>query len=318
MPVRGPIGATIATLQDANWTPNTPTKWLSPGKTNIANFMHEPGISKHQVLYEFAERIEAGVWKEAASSHNGAGLELGTPQFTPLSKAYSYLIKHDHFEEAIALETLLTNRCWSGERKLQSGIMVEEEEATCDACGELETDLHKHYQCKVNRSIQHWAVSKTNQYKDRAAEEQDNKCLWHRGILPASMTSGKVGWIDSESCQATVRGEFDELLRRTKTAGSDGGANESSQPHTRTAAAGAAVVDKSTREVAILFSQVPGPQTVPRAELWALYHVLARMEYQTMYTVYIDAQYVVNGMISKSSHYAQGLNGDLWTKFSHY
>jgi hypothetical protein len=31
------------------------------------------------------------------------------------------------------------------------------------------------------------------------------------------------------------------------------------------------------------------------------------------YTMYIDASYVINGMNSRSNHYSQGTNGDLWT-----
>ena len=115
------------------------------------------------------------------------------------------------------------------------------------------------------------------------------------------MLSAKVGWIDSNTCNATVSESFDVLLHSVKVVGSDGGANESSTPHSRRVAAGAAVADIERNEVAFLFSSVPGPQTVPRAELWALYQILSRMFCNTLYTIYIDAQYVVNGMSTKSS-----------------
>ena len=72
-------------------------------------------------------------------------------------------------------------------------------------------------------------------------------------------------------------------------------------------------MDPSTDEVAFSFSQVLGRQTVPRAEMWALMHVLRRMQTGSTYSVYIDASYVINGLRSRSAHYCNGSNGDLWT-----
>ena len=74
------------------------------------------------------------------------------------------------------------------------------------------------------------------------------------------------------------------------------------------------VRDPITEEVALLFSKVPGNQTVPRAELWALYQLLIRMKNNIKYFVYIDALYVLNGLTSRTKHYSQGTNGDLWTR----
>ena len=92
--------------------------------------------------------------------------------------------------------------------------------------------------------------------------------------------SETTGWVTEEQCQPTVVGEFSSILEITGTAGSDGsGGPDSSDSRTRVATAGAAVyqhVDGVIR-FAFLFSKVPGTQTVPRAELWALYHLLRIM-----------------------------------------
>ena len=114
-------------------------------------------------------------------------------------------------------------------------------------------------------------------------------------------------------CDELVAGDFDAILNRTGDAGSDGGGGPDGDPRTRRVIAGAAVFDSESDEVAILFSQVPGRQSVPRAELWGLLHVLRRMQPNRHYTMYIDASYVINGMNSRSNHYSQGTNGDLWT-----
>ena len=62
-----------------------------------------------------------------------------------------------------------------------------------------------------------------------------------------------------------------------------------------------------------MFSKVPGRQTVPRAELWALLTLMRRMREGQRYTVYVDAAYVINGLKARTNHYARGLNGDIWT-----
>ena len=41
---------------------------------------------------------------------------------------------------------------------------------------------------------------------------------------------------------------------------------------------------------------------------------MLRMRNNITYTVYIDAAYVLNGLTSKTRHYSQGSNGDLWTR----
>ena len=66
--------------------------------------------------------------------------------------------------------------------------------------------------------------------------------------------------------------------------------------------------------IAVMFSKVPGKQTVPRSELWALLSILRRMQDGEHYTVYIDASYVINGVKARTPHYSRGCNGDIWTK----
>ena len=59
--------------------------------------------------------------------------------------------------------------------------------------------------------------------------------------------------------------------------------------------------------------RVPGKQTVPRAELTALIRTLTYIRTVQEWTIYIDAQYVINGAKADDrSHYLIGSNGDLW------
>ena len=71
--------------------------------------------------------------------------------------------------------------------------------------------------------------------------------------------------------------------------------------------------DEQQNKVAFLFSRVPGKQTVPRSELWALLQLIRRMKTGRAYKVYIDAAYVLNGIHSRSNNYSKGSNGDIWS-----
>ena len=71
------------------------------------------------------------------------------------------------------------------------------------------------------------------------------------------------------------------------------------------------VYDPVIDTVALLFSRVRGRQTVPRAELWALYKILLlQLAPDKVDTIYCAAQYVLNGLSARSRHYSVGSNGD--------
>ena len=66
-------------------------------------------------------------------------------------------------------------------------------------------------------------------------------------------------------------------------------------------------------KVAYMYCRVPGRQTVPRAELVALIRTLRCMEAARQWHIYIDAQYVINGLLTEDrSYYLLGRNGDQW------
>ncbi len=65
--------------------------------------------------------------------------------------------------------------------------------------------------------------------------------------------------------------------------------------------------------MAYFHCKVPGRQTVPRAELTALDRTLKCIRANRTWTIYIDAQYVINGLAADDrSFYLLGFNGDLW------
>ena len=63
-----------------------------------------------------------------------------------------------------------------------------------------------------------------------------------------------------------------------------------------------------------LGGEVPGDQTVPRAEAWAATIVLSRTHPNAVARIGIDASYVVDG-IAKRGRLEKGKNGDIWSLF---
>ena len=61
-----------------------------------------------------------------------------------------------------------------------------------------------------------------------------------------------------------------------------------------------------------LGGQVPGRQTVPRADLWGAVQILSRVDEKSNIQVSNDARYVTRG-ITHRSDLGQGPDGDLWS-----
>ena len=61
-----------------------------------------------------------------------------------------------------------------------------------------------------------------------------------------------------------------------------------------------------------LGGQVPGTQTVPRAELWGAIQILSWIDEKSNIQIPIDAKYVTGGIVHRGD-LEQGPNGDLWS-----
>jgi hypothetical protein len=72
--------------------------------------------------------------------------------------------------------------------------------------------------------------------------------------------------------------------------------------------------DFKLRGLACIGGQVPGRQTVPRAELWGAIQTLIRVSPQVDFDLGIDASYVTKGVLNRHA-LEMSLNGDLWNIF---
>ena len=105
------------------------------------------------------------------------------------------------------------------------------------------------------------------------------------------------------------------------TDGASGAVGPRSERH-RSVGAGAAVVtfgpDRTPLHATCMRMKVPGRQTVPRAETWAVLQVLIVMKGVTQMKIVTDAMYVIKGLKDLNRKaYAEGGNGKMcvprWT-----
>jgi ribonuclease HI len=297
-----------------SWKPVNPNCWIEPTGNLKATFDAIPGVTHHHVLDVIEQSLTQQLWLNASQAYCGDGMELGTPHFGPAALAHRDLLKESRMEEAAALDCIIANKSWTGER-LSNEIRDVTDAGLCLRCGgELETPAHRYYTCPKNKSILHKDVQNTMDLVGQACSERQNACKWFRGIMPGSSIGNPVGWMDETLCKTVEVGEFTKILNETGAAAGDGGGGKDKEPRTRIAGTGIAAYNPATGEFALLFSRVPGRQTVPRAELWALFKLLERMSHGVSYRVYIDAQYVLNGLANRGKHYSEGSNGDIWTR----
>ena len=100
------------------------------------------------------------------------------------------------------------------------------------------------------------------------------------------------------------------------TDGAGGTVGARSERH-RSVGAGAAVVafeqDGSAGHATCLRMKVPGKQTVPRAETWAVLQVLKLIEGKKEIKIITDAMYVIKDFKDQNRKtYQEGRNGDIW------
>lgn len=139
------------------------------------------------------------------------------------------------------------------------------------------------------------------------------------GGLPHNLRASKPRRGSEAEARARADEDFVEALDRECLVATDGAGEtvgSRSERH-RAVRAGAAVVtfgrNKTPTHASCLRMKVPGKQTVPRAETWAVLQVLLLMKGEQHMKIVTDAMYVIKGvkMQNRKPHY-EGKNGDIW------
>ena len=169
--VRSPASATIATLLDLGWKPIRPNQWLVPDGSHLATFDAVDGVTQHHVLHILETALHRRLWDNAANAYSGSGLEGGLPSLLPASKAHKALTRQGRYQEAKALECIVINKSWCGQR-LQLDGGADDARAMCERCGSyVESPFHRYYTCEKNRDIDHKDVRDTQHLCHSAASD---------------------------------------------------------------------------------------------------------------------------------------------------
>lgn len=249
-------------------------------------------------------------WRWARDRHS----EL----YRSFSLAFDKLVRKGRHQEAKALELLVCNKIWCGQRLIEQKLTLDNDRLLCTRCGEADdTPLHRYYQCRRNKAIDDPIIADTDYICREVAEQPQSNFLWFRAIVPRAMQGIAIDYIDDDQCHALELGPFTDILRQTGSAGKDGSLDPGCDIKRSHAGSGAAVFTADGNRAAIFISKVAGQQTAPRAELTALLHTLNSIDTTRQYIIYVDASYVVDGFKKRGKEqrdHAFGPNGDLWTR----
>ena len=108
--MKGPLGATIATLHGLGWKPISPGLWRNPSETEEAILSYKC-YEIEDIAQTVAETADEKAWKDAASHHLGGGLEKGPPSMCPAKAARKKLVKEQQWEQVAALDAVVCGGC---------------------------------------------------------------------------------------------------------------------------------------------------------------------------------------------------------------
>ena len=314
--VCGPLGATMGALLTAGWKMPGPDHWIVENGEQEAVLKNKPGDTE-QILRALKTDIEERLWIKAASHHLGAGLEKGTPSFEGARRARQHLVKTGLFKEAGALDAVICGGAWHDGRSAQS--------RTCFRCGGQDDPWHRYWACPKLRTHDREEVCKTNHLsKTFLTEHHWAKCLWGRAILPMSLGRYKVQPKMQDDVSIMQTANLDEVAKRVEVIGTDGsGGLAYLTKEARKMGCAVVQVDGETsgngkiqvKDLSIQIAELPGKQTVPRAELWAaiLANRLGKTLERGCSVTHSDSLYTVRGANREcKSTLMEGSNGDLW------
>ena len=144
-------------------------------------------------------------------------------------------------------------------------------------------------------------------------------CLYIRGIVPSKWIK-HPDTIDYLNVKSWETEGFSKLYNELGSICTDGSGGPKATPKSITQVAqGAAVVKYEiiavrlfTRQLECAGGQVPGRQTVPRAELWGCIKAVSAADPHLTIHIGIDASYVTRGAYSRGK-LTSVTNGDLWS-----
>jgi hypothetical protein len=140
--VRGPLGATIAALLEAGWSPGEPLCWKDELGDTWDMYDDEFGLG--ELKARLAEAFQAGYWRKATSSRHCADLGGGV-DFTVIRKVLRQMTNAKQHTQHNVLMSIATGSSWTAERLATAGKMGPPVCYRCGAAGL--TDWHAFLEC---------------------------------------------------------------------------------------------------------------------------------------------------------------------------
>lgn len=278
-------------------------------------------IQREEHLQWVEDRLAEEMWSNVTKYEANSGLWGGeAPLMEPTRKIHQKSLAEGRIQAAMALQAAVTHNVWcapgaSGDPLLMRG-------PRCG--GENETLLHRRWTCPDNCNATHPAIRSTQHLIPDAVKGcENNFAFWVGWLRTGSMVNPKVCRVPIQDCITTTEDRFAEILKLTGVCGRDGsGGKNSSHPRCRAVGAGCGTLilrgqeidDEWIQEEAWMVSKVPGRQTVPRAEIWAVLMVLLVWDGAYDLAIITDASYTVKGMegLARLKN-SRGPNRDIWT-----
>ena len=295
----GPISTTICSVLEAGWKPSTPGFWQTPdGSATLDGAL----FNKAQII---DSDMEMQTWKTAARH---------------TSSSVSQLIKEGNFMAARALDFLVCGAINEPLLPVDGPIPNHLRCVRCDLKAPA-TRKHEPWECAGNTFINHTHM-KESEYLTSVAQAfwDTDQVLFARGLLPRDwLPASEFAKCNEVRMWESV--DFDACAKNHVLIASDGSGGSRKTPQTlRQVAFGVATFDVqicsdtsfTLQHTGNSGGQLPGRQTVPRAELWGAIQILSRVDRKTNIQIPIDAKYVTRGIIHRGD-LEQGSNGDLWT-----
>ena len=209
--VKGPMGATIATLKEVDWLGVTPFQWIGHDGFEWAynpSIAHHPTHGNfHPMMDSLRAAVERKVWSQASFHHCGRGLAQGADIYG-LSRHLKQ-VRSSSPKDASLMLTIAAAGAWSEARKHDAGMV---ESPLCPRCGVHEQDdLHMHWTCPALMESKDSRVQKSNYLVYKAEWGASfHPCFWLRGIVPKNRTHRPMN--DNQSVRR-IAGDVDRLLR---------------------------------------------------------------------------------------------------------
>ena len=319
--VRGPVGATIATLLEINWDPISATQWdTDAGKSWLIPAREDEDFKKlnadySEIFSDINSSVDRILWARASKHQAGDDLHSGG-DFSMIRQEHRRFAIKEQFSE-IALNTVVTTGGqWTRTRMVAAAYDVS---PLCPRCGDQDESLfHRIWTCAAN--CDHEDYTDSNCLIGQAvANFEASPSFWLRGVPAASDT---IPVFDESPPISASFGDFLGIVRDAEgfaeIFGDGSGGEHSSDRRRRRAGLGfVSLAPGALDPIAGFSSSLAGRvQTVPRAELSAflaaLEQIPGKIRYMTDHLAL--AQVWSKGVSLHLASSTPPSNVDLWTR----